>query len=148
MGVVIKQIKCDKVLFALEQSLLALATHPDINFEAINYLQQMSTLMAEKCEVTTSKYYAEEAVQMFERAIKSTMKNNMLIYFAYADYEEVLLVVLITNAHFIVDVKCNDKMSQMLLTNIYLLIKRIFQKIHLKNNIKIFFLFHFVGLVL
>jgi len=76
-------------MFAIEQSLLSMATHPDIHFEAVNYLQQMSVSMAEKCEATASRHYAEEAINMFERSIKSFMKNNMLIYFAYADYEEV-----------------------------------------------------------
>ena len=128
-------------MFALEQSLLALATHPDINFEAINYLQQMSALMAEKCEVTTSKYYAEEAVQMFERAIKSTMKNNMLIYFAYADYEEVFLVVLITNenAHFIVDIQCYNKVSELLLIHLFANKKKKIQINSFKNTNKLFF---------
>jgi cleavage stimulation factor subunit 3 len=76
-------------MFAIEQSLLSMATHPDIHFEAVNYLQQMSVSMAEKCEATASRHYAEEAINMFERSIKSFMKNNMLMYFAYADYEEV-----------------------------------------------------------
>lgn len=77
-----------RVMFAIEQSLLSMATHPDIHFEAVNYLQQMSSTMAEKCEATASRHYSEEAVAMFERSIKSFMKTNMLMYFAYADYEE------------------------------------------------------------
>ena len=78
-------------MFAIEQSLLSMATHPDIHFEAVSYLQQMSLSMAEKCEATASRHYSEEAVAMFERSIKSFMKNNMLMYFAYADYEEVTM---------------------------------------------------------
>lgn len=79
-------------MFAIEQSLLSMATHPDIHFEAVSYLQQMSSLMAEKCEATASRLYAEEAISMFERSIKTFMKTNMLMYFAYADYEEVLII--------------------------------------------------------
>ena len=36
-----------------------------------------------------SKLLAEEASSLYERAISSLMKNNMLLYFAYADFEEV-----------------------------------------------------------
>ena len=68
----------------MEQSLLALSTYPDINFEAINYLQQMSTLMEAKGDTMMSKYYADEVMHMFERAIESTMRNNLLFYLAYA----------------------------------------------------------------
>ena len=45
--------------------------------------------MAEKCEIVMSKFYTEEALQMYERLIKGPMSSNMLVYFAYADYEEV-----------------------------------------------------------
>ena len=34
-----------KVMFAYEQFLLSMATHPDVYFEAISYLQQMSLMM-------------------------------------------------------------------------------------------------------
>ena len=36
-----------------------------------------------------SKLLAEEASSLYERAISGLMKNNMLLYFAYADFEEV-----------------------------------------------------------
>ncbi len=44
--------------------------------------------MTEKCEIAMSKFYAEEALQMYEKLIKGPMSNNMLVYFAYADFEE------------------------------------------------------------
>ncbi len=44
--------------------------------------------MSEKCEIAMSKFYAEEALQMYERLIKGPMSTNMLVYFAYADFEE------------------------------------------------------------
>ena len=76
-------------MFAYEQCLLSLATHADIYYDAASYLQQQSFLLAEKCDATMSKYYKEEVVNLYEKAIKSFMRKNMLIYFAYADYEEV-----------------------------------------------------------
>jgi cleavage stimulation factor subunit 3 len=80
-----------RVMFAYDQCLLHFATHPDIYYEAANYLQQQSAQMAEKCDLQMSKFFAEEAINMYERAIKSFMKNNMLLYFAYADFEEVII---------------------------------------------------------
>lgn len=36
--------------------------------------------------------FADEAGSVYERAVTTLMKNNMLVYFAYADFEEVLHV--------------------------------------------------------
>ena len=80
-----------RVMFAYEQALLALATHPDMYYEAASYLQQMSAMMAEKCDASMSKHYANEAVNLFERAISTFMRQNLLTYLAYCDYEEVCL---------------------------------------------------------
>ena len=33
--------------------------------------------------------FADEAGSIYERAVTTLMKNNMLVYFAYADFEEV-----------------------------------------------------------
>lgn len=38
-----------------------------------------------------SKVLSDEAANMYERAINGLMKHSMLIYFAYADFEEVKL---------------------------------------------------------
>lgn len=77
------------VLFALEQSLLCMSSHPDICLEAVLYLQQQSLVMAEKCEIAMSKFYAEETAAMYERLTsKGYMSTNVLVYFTYADYEE------------------------------------------------------------
>lgn len=35
--------------------------------------------------------FADEAGSVYERAVTTLMKNNMLVYFAYADFEEVIL---------------------------------------------------------
>ena len=76
-------------MFAYDQCLLNMGTHPDIHYEAATYLQQMSLLMAEKCDAMMSRHYANECIGLYEKAINSFMKHNMLIYFAYCDYEEV-----------------------------------------------------------
>ena len=36
--------------------------------------------------------FADEAATLFERAITTTMKTNMLMYFTYADFEEVSIL--------------------------------------------------------
>jgi len=36
-----------------------------------------------------SKVLGDEAAAMYERAITGLMKHSMLVYFAYADFEEV-----------------------------------------------------------
>ena len=35
------------------------------------------------------KLFADEAAAMYERAVTTHLKDNMLLYFAYADFEEV-----------------------------------------------------------
>jgi len=41
----------------------------------------------------SGKVFADEAAGLYERATTTVLKNCMLLYFAYADFEEVLLVV-------------------------------------------------------
>lgn len=77
-----------RVMFAYEQCLLCLAYHPDVWIEAANYLEQSSKILTEKGDQNAGKMFADEAAALFERAITSTMKGNMLIYFTYADFEE------------------------------------------------------------
>jgi cleavage stimulation factor subunit 3 len=79
-----------KVMFAYEQWLLAMPNHPDIYYEAASYLQQMSSLMAERCDAVLCKYYANEATNLYERAIQTFMRTNLLTYFAFCDFEEVI----------------------------------------------------------
>ncbi|ESO06606.1 hypothetical protein HELRODRAFT_64205, partial [Helobdella robusta] len=77
-----------RVMFAYEQCLLCLGLHPDVWIEAANYLEQSSKLLAEKGSDTMSKVFADEAANMYERAISMGLKNCLLIYFSYADFEE------------------------------------------------------------
>jgi len=77
-----------RVMFAYEQCLLCLGHHPDIWIEAASYLDQSSKILVEKGDANPGKIFADEAAAIYERAINSLMKKNMLIYFAYADFEE------------------------------------------------------------
>ncbi|EQB79164.1 cleavage stimulation factor subunit 3 isoform 1 [Camelus ferus] len=77
-----------RVMFAYEQCLLVLGHHPDIWYEAAQYLEQSSKLLAEKGDMNNAKLFSDEAANIYERAISTLLKKNMLLYFAYADYEE------------------------------------------------------------
>ena len=39
-------------------------------------------------DVTAAKQFSEDAGAVFERATSTLLKNNMLLHFAYADFEE------------------------------------------------------------
>ncbi|KAL3882786.1 hypothetical protein ACJMK2_029149 [Sinanodonta woodiana] len=77
-----------RVMFAYEQCLLCLGFHPDIWIEAASYLEQSSKILTEKGDQVAGKMFADEAAALYERAITTVMKTNMLLYFAYADFEE------------------------------------------------------------
>uniref|UniRef100_A0A673MIK8 Cleavage stimulation factor subunit 3 n=1 Tax=Sinocyclocheilus rhinocerous TaxID=307959 RepID=A0A673MIK8_9TELE len=77
-----------RVMFAYEQCLLVLGHHPDVWYEAAQYLEQSSKLLAEKGDMNNAKLFSDEAANIYERAIGSLLKKNMLLYFSFADYEE------------------------------------------------------------
>uniref|UniRef100_A0A4X2LHM5 Suppressor of forked domain-containing protein n=1 Tax=Vombatus ursinus TaxID=29139 RepID=A0A4X2LHM5_VOMUR len=77
-----------RVIFAYEQCLLVLGHHPDIWYEAAQYLEWSGKLLAEKGDINNAKLFKSEASNIYERAISTLLKKNMLLYFAYADYEE------------------------------------------------------------
>ncbi|XP_039293116.1 protein suppressor of forked isoform X2 [Nilaparvata lugens] len=77
-----------RVMFAFEQCLLCVGHHPDIWFEAAQFLEQSSKILVEKADVNSAKLFSDEAANVFERATSSTLKHSMLLYFAYADFEE------------------------------------------------------------
>ncbi|XP_050315851.1 protein suppressor of forked [Anthonomus grandis grandis] len=77
-----------RVIFALEQCLLCLGHHPDIWYQAAQFLEHSSKILAEKGDINASKLFSEEAANVFERATSTVLNRNMLLYFAYADYEE------------------------------------------------------------
>lgn len=77
-----------RVVFAMEQCLLCLGHHADVWYQAAQFLEYSCKVLAEKGDVNASKLFSEEAANMFERAINSLLSKNILLYFAYADYEE------------------------------------------------------------
>jgi cleavage stimulation factor subunit 3 len=77
-----------RVIFAYEQCLLCLGHHPDIWIEAALYLEQASKLLSEKGADVAGKVFADEASALYERATTTVLKNCVLLYFAYADFEE------------------------------------------------------------
>ncbi|CDS37190.1 cleavage stimulation factor subunit 3 [Echinococcus multilocularis] len=76
-----------RVMFAYEQCLLCLGHHPDIWYEAASYLEQASKLLAGKGDQAMASQFADDTAAMYERGI-NLLKNNIMLYFAYADYEE------------------------------------------------------------
>lgn len=40
-------------------------------------------------DMNNSKLFSDEAANIYERAIGTLLKKNMLLYFSFADYEEV-----------------------------------------------------------
>ena len=52
------------------------------------FLEQTSKTLSEKGDVKMSAQLADEAAALYERALGGFMKKNMLLHFAFADYEE------------------------------------------------------------
>jgi cleavage stimulation factor subunit 3 len=77
-----------RVILAYEQCLLCLGYHVDLWYEACAYLEQTSRIYAERGDVQQAKRYLDDASTLYERAIQTYMRSNMLIHFAYADLEE------------------------------------------------------------
>ena len=53
---------------------------------SVNYIEIMLHLLQDQ---NAGKMFADEAAAIYERAITTLMKSNMLLFFAYADFEEV-----------------------------------------------------------
>lgn len=54
-----------------------------------------STLPLCDQDMNNAKLFSDEAANIYERAISTLLKKNMLLYFSFADYEEVRLSALI-----------------------------------------------------
>jgi cleavage stimulation factor subunit 3 len=52
------------------------------------YLEQTSRLYTERGDAQYAKRFLDEAGTLYERATQTYMRSNMLIHFAYADFEE------------------------------------------------------------
>ena len=77
--------------------MLCLAYHPDFWYEASSYLHKKSKEIGEanrekipeESQLKLKEITENAAGNLYERSLKSFMKDNMLIHFAYADFEEV-----------------------------------------------------------
>ena len=76
-------------MYAYEQCLLVFGHHPDVWCEACVWLENVSRILQQKGDAANSKSFADAVANLYERAISHLMKYNHLMYFAYADYEEV-----------------------------------------------------------
>lgn len=77
-----------RVAYAYKQCLLCFGHHPNVWHEYASYLEDQIRLLNDK-EAELSKKLLREETTLFERAIKGLMRNNLLIHFAYADFEEI-----------------------------------------------------------
>ena len=82
------------VMYAYEQCLLVFGHHPDVWCEACVWLEHVSRILQQKGDAANSKLFQDSVALLFERAVSQLMKHNHLMYFAYADYEEVRCLML------------------------------------------------------
>lgn len=76
-----------RVSYAYKQFLLCFGHHPNIWHEYASYLDEQIKSLNDKDGELTKKLLKEQTT-LFERAIKGFMRNNLLVHFAYADFEE------------------------------------------------------------
>ncbi|EDV26461.1 uncharacterized protein TRIADDRAFT_21977, partial [Trichoplax adhaerens] len=77
-----------RVMFAYEQCLLVMGHHADVWNEAALFLESMSKVLSEKGDMQLGRELSQEAANVYQRAVDGLLKNNMLLYFAFADFEE------------------------------------------------------------
>nr|XP_047143845.1 cleavage stimulation factor subunit 3 isoform X1 [Hydra vulgaris] len=77
-----------RVMFAFEQCLLCYSFHPDLWYEAASYLENTGRELIERGDMQGGQKLSEEAVALYEKATSTFLKNNLLLHFAYADFEE------------------------------------------------------------
>lgn len=77
-----------RVIFAYEQCLLCMGHYPDIWYEYAAFLSENSQILSDKGDVNGGKLLQDQAAAVYDRAINGLLKTNMLIHFAYADFEE------------------------------------------------------------
>lgn len=75
-----------RVVFVFEQSLLVLSHYPDVWYEYSLFLETIAKNVAEKG--SDPKKYLDDACAIYDRAIHSVLKDNLLLHFAAADFEE------------------------------------------------------------
>ncbi|RWS07998.1 Protein suppressor of forked-like protein [Dinothrombium tinctorium] len=77
-----------RVIFAYEQCILCLGHYPDIWYEFAAYLEENARIASEKGDINQCKTLQDEVNAVYERATTTLLKNNVLIHFAFADFEE------------------------------------------------------------
>lgn len=77
-----------RTTYAYKQYLLCFGHHPNVWHEYATYLEEQIKSLSDK-EVDLKQRLLEELTTLFERGIKGLMKYNLLIHFAYADFEEI-----------------------------------------------------------
>ncbi|CAF3545443.1 unnamed protein product [Adineta steineri] len=77
-----------RVIFTYEQCLLCFGYHTDIWYEACAYLEKASRIYSNRGDVNLTKRFRDETSNLYQHAIQTYMSSNILIHFAYADFEE------------------------------------------------------------
>jgi len=77
-----------RVMFAFEQCLLCFTFHPDVWYDAASYFENTGRDLIERGDMQNGQKLWEETVALYERATSTFLKNNLLLHFAYADFEE------------------------------------------------------------
>lgn len=75
-----------RVVFAYEQAILCLGHHPNIWYEYASFLEEHAKSLGEKAD--SAKKFMDDAATVYERAINSLLRANILLHVAYADFEE------------------------------------------------------------
>lgn len=76
-----------RVTYAYRQYLLCFGHHPNVWHEYTTYLEETIKNLSEK-ENDLKQKLLKELITQFDRGTKGLMKYNLLIHFAYADFEE------------------------------------------------------------
>jgi cleavage stimulation factor subunit 3 len=83
-----KLLLTKRVIFAYEQCLLVMGHHPELWYEAAQYLVRTAREVADAGDMNGGKKLGDDAADLYRRATSILMKNNPLIHFAYANFEE------------------------------------------------------------
>ncbi|KAL1245264.1 Cleavage stimulation factor subunit [Trichinella spiralis] len=97
-----------RVIYAYEQALLCFSFHCNIWYEASVFIQQASDLLMERGDAKLGMSLMNANISLFERAVHSLKLNNMLLHFAYADFEEQRMKFDKTQVIYNRLVECND----------------------------------------
>ncbi|KAL7670462.1 hypothetical protein ACOME3_005397 [Neoechinorhynchus agilis] len=80
-----------RVVYAYEQCILCIGHRPDIWYEAVEYMCGVGRQLLREGDSVNSRQIYKEAGGLFDRAIETFMRDNRLIHFAFADFQELRL---------------------------------------------------------